>query len=455
MVSGISQHNNWHVENLAATAANDNVAQAPAKESGKAAPAAPGDILEKSAEKPANKAGTDVTIPLPEAKADKTAVAKPNASLYDVTIMSAARPALSAELLTGAEWQALTSSQKAFLENSAAFASLALETQKSLVSIAGNIDAAAFAAAMKMLDFAEPLTAEANEQLVAAFINASGAPEVAKELTNLLKTKEFCAAKEDTKIALLAQCKNFPNAHSIKHLVKLSSAKWFKKMDLPDQQRAAKSIAYMAEVSIKKPGSEQNTLLDNTMNRLLSGEIPLHFTEIEDDPGSITFGYAPAFGSGIYINNQFVPAGNDPYPKDNLYARHAVLDTIPHEVSHQVNGDKNRSNYKYFQAEYRAWYVGWIAENGTPPTRQWAYLRCLELFELYPSIDSARTGTWFWKWTDSDARKIIEFVQQFSEGTDLDLKDPESAKKILELKVTNPRDPAPLPDPALNHDLDN
>ena len=55
---------------------------------------------------------------------------------------------------------------------------------------------------------------------------------------------------------------------------------------------------------------------------------------------------------------------------ENDDTKHLVLSTTPHEVNHLLNSDKVASTYKYFEAEYRAWYVGFKAQNGREPTNQ-------------------------------------------------------------------------------------
>ncbi len=453
MVSGISKQNNYPVSNLDSSNGSHKLVQVPLKKSAKISPPS-SDVLEKGAKKVPEKAWQDSPIfNLPVAKADKTAVATKGAA-FDVTVLpatKASKPVLSAELIRSAEWQALTPAQKSSLDNDSSFANLSLTSQKMVAGLMPKLDDDAMNTIFGVIDYSTVLSSQEEDLAIAAVAQAKKPQEVAKELLNMLKKEGFIKAKGDNKVALLAQCNNFNNPHSIKQLTRLIDVKWFKKMDLPDRQRAAKSIAYMAEISCQKPGSEQNKLMDNTMNRLLSGEIPLHFATIDEDPGSITFGYAPVIGKGIYINKEYVPAGNDPFPKDNKCSRHAVLATIPHETSHQVNGDINLPSYKYFQAEYRAWYVGWIAEYGTPPDRLNAYYRCIDLFDLYTNIEIARNGTIL----KSSSKKVVEFMQQFSQDTKLDPADPASKDKILELVITNPYDPAPLPDLSLKPDMDN
>ena len=102
------------------------------------------------------------------------------------------------------------------------------------------------------------------------------------------------------------------------------------------------------------------------------------------------------------------------------------------------------ANYGYFQAEYRAWYVGYLAENGEPPTRRQAYQHCNLLVIDYPNINKARTAL------NGHTDKIVTFMSQFAPSA----KKP-TPLEIMRLTVTNPEAPAPLPDADLMPNIYN
>ncbi len=384
MVSGIGGQSNWNNVNISAEG-EQNIVAAPAAESPKTIPAA-SDTLEKESTAPVApgaKEGSQLTLP------------------------------------TATGGQTITS----------------VNTKEALdVTVIANPE--------------EPAPLDTPEAIIAALsAETSG---VSQAFKSLLASAGFKKASAATQLAILSQCKNYPNANSIKYLSRLGSASWFKKMDLADQQRAAKCIAYMAEVSIKKPGSEQNVLLNNTIERLFGSEIQLQFVPAD---GKQNYGYTKTESlpgmSGfaktlICIKESFVPDGNDPFPVNKYESRHVVLATIAHEVNHHVNGDKNAATYAYFQAEYRAWYVGTIAETGEPPTRIQAYRHCNLLFVDYPNINKARTAL------NGHTDRIINFMQQFAPSS----KRP-TALEIMRLTVTDPNAPAPLPDADLMPNIYN
>ncbi len=266
---------------------------------------------------------------------------------------------------------------------------------------------------------------------------------------NMHTAKPIIQADKEVREAILSQCKNFPNPVSAQNLQRLTAAAWFKDMTLSDKQRAAKSIAYLAEVGETKDGSAQQTIIANTLVRLLSDEIPLAFVEIADDPDKITFGYALPGTSGIYINKSLVPDGNKAYPKNNAYSREAILATIPHEVSHQVNNDINEATYEYFQAEYRAWYVGYLAENGKEPTRVEAFERCVVLINIYPTIHEALFDV------PEERARMLSFMNQMLGVKDINLQSAKQLNNFLQKSVKNGNKAAPVPDASLNPDMDN
>src|SRR5262249_27225561 len=91
------------------------------------------------------------------------------------------------------------------------------------------------------------------------------------------------------------------------------------------------------------------------------------FAETNADTGTIT------------LNSMKLPAGDGPVP-NNFNGKHMVLHTIAHEVNHAINKDKSPpSSFRHFETEYRAWAVGFKAENGHWPTNKEAMTRVRQL----------------------------------------------------------------------------
>jgi hypothetical protein len=84
----------------------------------------------------------------------------------------------------------------------------------------------------------------------------------------------------------------------------------------------------------------------------------------------------------LTLNKDLISADNSKMV-ENDETNHLTLNTVPHEVNHLLNDDKVEKNFKYFQAEYRAWYVGFKAEHGRAPTNQEAMEQRL-LWQLNP-----------------------------------------------------------------------
>lgn len=64
-----------------------------------------------------------------------------------------------------------------------------------------------------------------------------------------------------------------------------------------------------------------------------------------------------------------------------------LLISVAHEVNHIVNNDSVAPTAEYFFEEYRAYYVGFVAENGRPPTRD-------EIVDRVRGLITATTGAY-------------------------------------------------------------
>lgn len=181
---------------------------------------------------------------------------------------------------------------------------------------------------------------------------------VASELLALVQHEDFALLTADQQTAVLSQAKNYPDERSIDNLARLVSKDWFRSMSLADTQRSAKVIAFISQ----HPGDR--TIIDNTLDRFL------------DDGASYSFdwsqsgtAYGSAGGDTFRFNRIYLPDGNDPVDTTNDDTFHMVTHTVAHEVNHLVNGDTVAQSFDYFMAEYRAFYVGFRAQNGRDPTR--------------------------------------------------------------------------------------
>jgi peptidoglycan hydrolase-like protein with peptidoglycan-binding domain len=194
---------------------------------------------------------------------------------------------------------------------------------------------------------------------------AKGDPAYDASVRSLIEDPNFKNLSAAEKTAVLSQVKNYPDARSVKNIDRALAKDWFKTQSLSDKQRSLKTIGYLSQYD-----SGDRTVIDNTLNKFLDpkSNFKVVWKDYNDPPGSGT-----TFGEGadstLWLNRAKVPDGDAALPI-NGDTKHLVLDTVPHEVNHLLNGDKVAKSYKYFEAEYRAWYVGFKAENGRAPTNQ-------------------------------------------------------------------------------------
>lgn len=188
---------------------------------------------------------------------------------------------------------------------------------------------------------------------------------VAQNLRALIEDPKFATLSADEKTAVLSQVKNYPDSRSISNIERLLQKDWFTHFDLGDKQRTLKAIAFMSQNDAGDPAVNRNTL-----DRVLSPDSSYVFAWDSSFNGTLHGNgglYGTADGTKITFNSNMVNAGNDPLI-ETPNSRHVVLHTIAHEVNHNVNGDHPSNTYNYLEQEYRAYYVGFKAEHGRPPT---------------------------------------------------------------------------------------
>lgn len=191
--------------------------------------------------------------------------------------------------------------------------------------------------------------------------------KVAENIKKLIEDPKFAALSADEKTAVLSQVKNYPDSRSVANIERLIQKDWFGDFDLADKQRTLKSIAFMSQNDAGDPEVNKNTL-----NRVLDPSSKYVFAWDASFDGDLNSGgglYGTADGTNITFNSNMVNAGNDPLT-ETYNSRHVVLHTIAHEVNHNVNGDKVENTYNYLEQEYRAFYTGFKAEFGHPPTNE-------------------------------------------------------------------------------------
>ena len=168
----------------------------------------------------------------------------------------------------------------------------------------------------------------------------------------------------DQRTAVLWQAAHHPSEVAIGNLERLAVHRWFARFDLADTQRSAKMIAFLSE----HPGDP--AVIANTLELFLAPDAPYRFDW--DREGRA---YGSAGGDEFHFNRRYLDGGDDPVLGSVPSGRrqrdtvHMVTHTVAHEINHLVNGDRPTATYEYFMAEYRAFWVGHVAQHGSPPTR--------------------------------------------------------------------------------------
>ncbi len=231
--------------------------------------------------------------------------------------------------------------------------------------------------------------------------------------------------------AILAQAEHFREANTAADLARMSRTRWFSVLLPEDQMRAAKLVAY-ASSTLPRATALQAEILKNTLDALLAApeSVELRFDDMapvdlghREPPRTVVLNRAVLSGDASVIESAGLTYSQ---------AEHLAVATVAHEVNHLINEVPWGQTFATFQDEYRAWFVGFIAQMGRFPNREEALGRCRSLFQNYVDIAAARTHK-------DEAEKIIVFMQKFG-----DVEQTEDGWKLMD-----PEGPAPLPDPPL------
>lgn len=266
-------------------------------------------------------------------------------------------------------------------------------------------------------------------------------------IASLLQNDRLGDLSPEEVTAVLSQVSNYPDSRSVENLDRLVGKDWFHDFSLSETQQAAKIVAYLSQYD-----QGDQTIIGNSLDKFLDDDAPYAFGFNEHRPGAA--GSANA-DSGIFnFNPNQVTADNGPLAAGETYAAEVVL---PHEVNHLVNGDKVSETYRYFNAEYRANYVDFMAEHGRPPTadEMLGVLHTLLTNPLYTSLANALANG------GQDSDDIVALISDVLGRDDVTA---DNAVQLIE-EAMNARDNglddlAPVPDddrhtPGIQGNLDN
>ncbi len=216
---------------------------------------------------------------------------------------------------------------------------------------------------LDLLTSAQGLSPSDHKLVLEGFRASHADPAYAANLKQLLDDPKFKSLTDQEKTAVLSQVKNYPDARAVGNMDRMLHKDWFTSQDLGDKQRSLKTIGRLS----MHPGDRK--IIDNTLDKFLgkNSDFKLEWKNYPPEQNSTMYGEGG--DKTLSLNRGLIARGNDKM-EENEDTDHLSLDTVPHEVNHLVNNDKVANTFQYFNAEYRAWYVGFKAEHGREPTRQ-------------------------------------------------------------------------------------
>jgi hypothetical protein len=240
---------------------------------------------------------------------------------------------------------------------------------------------------------------------------------------------------------VLSQVKHYPDARSAANVERLIGKDWYGKQDLGDKQRSLKTIAYLSQHN-----TGDRAVIDNTLEKFIGAKSDYKL-EWKNYTGSQSNVYGEADDKTLWLNRGKIPAG-DSKMVETSDVQHLALHTATHEVNHLVNGDKVDSTYKYFEAEYRAWYVGFKSEHGRTPTTKEAFDQRLS-WQLDPNSFYGKYAEKALK-KPAEAQKFYDLLSQMS-GQKVDAKNFKAVAASDTSTWPNAAQPAPVPSGNLDN----
>jgi hypothetical protein len=196
----------------------------------------------------------------------------------------------------------------------------------------------------------------------------------------LLRDEGHSVAQAVTDAAVMC-----PSERAQSLLERLLKSTAFRESNDETKATLAACLPYMSEIAATTPSSSQRILLENTIERIMTGAFVISASELHGAAGTANY------SKGIVTLNKGMR--NDTYgisPSQGL--RHLALSTLPHEVSHMLSGQPYEASVAYFEEEYRAWMTGFVGMEGRLPNQEEAAKTAVFLLtdtKLYPVIGEA------------------------------------------------------------------
>lgn len=206
----------------------------------------------------------------------------------------------------------------------------------------------------------------------------------------LISNESFNRLDFEAQQAILWEVETHRDVKVITELTRLAERGWFQEASHSDQRRSAALIAFASE-HVGDP-----TIIDNTIDAILSDGARLRWRTLADN---IYAEYRESSDTIVINSNYFEKAVT-------ITQERELVRTLIHEVCHFIHKDKPEATYRYFMAEYRAFYVSVLGATGIRPSGLECFEWAMHLLtsNAYAAIGRAARSN------SPDSRLIIEFV---------------------------------------------
>ncbi len=203
-------------------------------------------------------------------------------------------------------------------------------------------------------------------------------------------------------------------------LDKLADTESYKSGGGEEDAGRAYLLDHVGDTAILAANESGNAAVHNTLDKILSGEVKFEFYSTPSDPKTGATNFGKNNGNGVLQINIHPDANNDA-----VWGANKFTDTIVHELNHQLNPDADHGTPEQFLNEYRAFYVGIDATDGTTTPDAATQKGIIDnLLNVYPDIKDLYDN-------NEDFKKFIDAAKAGLDKTPPELLEPEAMRQAL------------------------
>ncbi len=256
------------------------------------------------------------------------------------------------------------------------------------------------------------LSTDSQKAILKAYDNHSGDKIFVDSLKSLSGKADFAALNATDQSSVVNDLDRFANTESYQG--KAGGLFGIGSHHVSDEDKTY-LLDKLGNASIYSAANPGSVSLRNTLDKITNGHIKIRtYSEPTDSDGSITFGYADQDGT-FFVNKH----------PDADWGDEKFIDTLVHEVNHELNGPSEHDTPDRFLDEYRAFYTGLAAVGTTMDAQQQKdVIDNLINPDVYPNIADQYKN-------NDEFKKFIDGVKAGLDKAPPELLDPETMRQKM------------------------